>query len=226
MDLYIYCAGGFGKEVIDIARRSNISAKRWDDIKFVDDVLGVDVKYGATVETFESLKANDRIVTNEFLIAAGEPAVRRMIQKRIHMEHARLSQLVDVSTIFADSASISEGVIIAPLCSVSSDAVLARNSCVNTLSIIGHDVFVGENSVISSMVNMGGACIVGKDSYIGMGALIKEGVKIGSNSIIGMGSVVYNDIPDGVIALGNPARVMRNNETQNVFKSKEKRNDE
>jgi acetyltransferase-like isoleucine patch superfamily enzyme len=86
------------------------------------------------------------------------------------------------------------------------------------MSIIGHDVFIGENSVISSMVNMGGACIVGSDSYVGMGALIKEGVKIGSNSIVGMGSVVYNDIPDGVIALGNPARVMRNNENQKVFK--------
>jgi acetyltransferase-like isoleucine patch superfamily enzyme len=68
------------------------------------------------------------------------------------------------------------------------------------------------------MVNLGGECIVGDNSYIGMGALIKEGIKIGSNTIVGMGSVVYSDIPDGVIALGNPARVARPNLDQKVFK--------
>jgi maltose O-acetyltransferase len=38
---------------------------------------------------------------------------------------------------------------------------------------------------------------------------IRGGVKIGSNSIIGAGSVVIRDIPDNVVAAGNPARVIR-----------------
>lgn len=218
MNLYIYCAGGFGKEVMDVARRKNSVTQQWDDIKFVDDVLGVDVKYRAQVMRFDQVLSNDGIEQAEFLIAAGEPAVRHKIRVKLEQAKAKLGRLVDISTVVADTANISDGVFITPLCSVSSDAVLARNSCVNTMSIIGHDVFIDENSVISSMVNMGGACVVGKDTYIGMGALIKEGVKIGSNSIVGMGSVVYNDIPDGVIALGNPARVMRNNDNQKVFK--------
>ena len=50
-----------------------------------------------------------------------------------------------------------------------------------------------------------------------MGALILEKVSVGSESIVGMGSVVYRDIPDGVIALGNPARVARKNEDKKVF---------
>lgn len=218
MNLYIYCAGGFGKEIMDVARRKNNATHRWDDIKFVDDTLAIDVKYGAEVVHFDQVLVNGGIDQVEFLIAAGEPAVRRKIRDKLNQANARLGRLVDISTVVADTARISDGVIITPLCSISSDAVLGRNSCVNTMSIIGHDVFIGENSVISSMVNMGGACIVGEDSYIGMGALIKEGVKIGSNTIVGMGSVVYNDIPDGVIALGNPARVMRNNADNKVFK--------
>ncbi len=218
MILYIYCAGGFGKEIMDVARRKNITSQRWSDFKFVDDVLSDDAKYGARVLNFDEVMQDGGIDKAEFLIAAGEPAVRCKIKERLEKAHARLSQLIDVSTVVADTAHVSDGVIITPLCSISSDAVLACNSCVNTMSIIGHDVLIGENSVISSMVNMGGACIVGENSYIGMGALIKEGIKIGSNSIVGMGSVVYNDIPDGVIALGNPARVMRNNVDQKVFK--------
>jgi sugar O-acyltransferase (sialic acid O-acetyltransferase NeuD family) len=218
MNLYIYCAGGFGKEIMDVARRRDNAIHQWDSIKFVDDVLESDIKYGAQVLRFDQVIANGGVDQAEFLIAAGEPAVRNKIRGKLEQANARLGRLVDVSTILTDSAQISDGVIITPLCAISSDAVLARNSCVNTMSIIGHDVTVGENSVISSMVNLGGGCVVGKNSYIGMGASIKEGIKIGSNAIVGMGSVVYNDIPDGVIALGNPARVMRNNTDQKVFK--------
>jgi acetyltransferase-like isoleucine patch superfamily enzyme len=51
-----------------------------------------------------------------------------------------------------------------------------------------------------------------------MGAVILEKVSIGRETIIGAGSVVYKDIPDDVIALGNPARVARKNESKKVFR--------
>ncbi|SLM63741.1 hypothetical protein DAQ1742_02892 [Dickeya aquatica] len=36
-------------------------------------------------------------------------------------------------------------------------------------------------------------------------------------SIVGMGAAVFNDIPDEVIALGNPARILRKNDSKKVF---------
>ena len=50
---------------------------------------------------------------------------------------------------------------------------------------------------------------IGTDVWVGGGALILAGVRIGSRSVIGAGSVVTRDIPEGVIAAGNPCRVMR-----------------
>lgn len=50
---------------------------------------------------------------------------------------------------------------------------------------------------------------VGDNVWICGGVSIVAGVTIGSNSIIGAGSVVTKDIPEGVIAVGNPARVLR-----------------
>jgi len=47
------------------------------------------------------------------------------------------------------------------------------------------------------------------DVFIGMSCLILKGVTIGQGSVIGAGSVVTRDIPPGVIAAGNPARVVR-----------------
>lgn len=219
MILYIYCAGGFGKEVKDIAQRRLEMERRWSELVFVDDVLFVDQVYGCSVTTLVDLVDSDLISSGEFVVANGEPAVRERLYRKLEKLGAKLSQVVDSSTLVSPSSAIEPGVVVAPLCSISSNARLMLNSSINTMSIIGHDVTIGRHSVISSMVNMGGACSVGECSYVGMGALVKEGVNIGSNSIIGMGSVVYTDIPDGVIALGNPARVARRNVDQKVFTS-------
>lgn len=218
MILYIYCAGAFGKEIMDVARRKNGVSNRWREIKFVDDVLVESFKYDAEVSKFKDLIASNCLVNAEFVIANGEPMVRKEIAESLRACGAKMGLLIDGSSIVVESARIEEGVVVAPFCSISSSSVLSRNCCINTASIIGHDVCIGENSVISSMVNMGGASVVGENSYIGMGAMIKDGLRIGSNSIVGMGSVVHTDIPDGVIALGNPARVARRNTEQIVFK--------
>ena len=50
---------------------------------------------------------------------------------------------------------------------------------------------------------------IGKNCWIGAGALIMPGVTIGDNTVIGAGSVVTKDTPSGVVAVGNPCRVMR-----------------
>ena len=50
---------------------------------------------------------------------------------------------------------------------------------------------------------------IGKNCWIGAGALIMPGVTIGDNTVIGAGSVVTHDIPAGVVAIGDPCRVMR-----------------
>ena len=50
---------------------------------------------------------------------------------------------------------------------------------------------------------------VGENTWIGAGVIIVPGVRIGKNTVIGGGSVVTKDIPDNVVAVGNPCRVLR-----------------
>jgi maltose O-acetyltransferase len=50
---------------------------------------------------------------------------------------------------------------------------------------------------------------IGADVWVGGGAIILPGVRIGSRAVIGAGSVVTRDVPDGVLAAGNPCRVVR-----------------
>jgi acetyltransferase-like isoleucine patch superfamily enzyme len=51
--------------------------------------------------------------------------------------------------------------------------------------------------------------VVGANVFIGTNSLILKGVSIGENSVIGAGSVVTSDVPENVIAAGNPCRVLR-----------------
>ena len=56
---------------------------------------------------------------------------------------------------------------------------------------------------------LGAFSSVGRRTVIGDNTVIHENVTIGSGTVIGAGSVVINDIPEGVLAAGNPCRVIR-----------------
>ena len=50
---------------------------------------------------------------------------------------------------------------------------------------------------------------IGENCWIGAGAIVLPGVTIGDDAVIGAGSVVTRDVPPGVVAVGNPCRVLR-----------------
>ena len=50
---------------------------------------------------------------------------------------------------------------------------------------------------------------IGDNVWLGGGVIVCPGVTIGDNSVVGAGSVVTKDLPSGVLAVGNPARVIR-----------------
>ena len=54
-----------------------------------------------------------------------------------------------------------------------------------------------------------GVRTIGNNVWVGGNVVINPGLTIGDNVVIGSGSVVTRDIPDGVVAAGNPCRVLR-----------------
>lgn len=67
---------------------------------------------------------------------------------------------------------------------------------------VGKNVTVGHGAILHG-------CTVGDETLIGMGAIVLNGARIGSHCLIGAGALVTQStvIPDGMMALGSPARV-------------------
>ncbi len=80
---------------------------------------------------------------------------------------------------------------------------LAPNVCIYTA---GHPI---DAKIRNEQLEYGKPVTIGNDVWIGGSTVINPGVTIGSNVVIGSGSVVTRDIPDGVVAYGNPCRVRR-----------------
>lgn len=87
--------------------------------------------------------------------------------------------------------------------------------------IFGDNVFIAPNCTFSTAghpldseqrnqgLEYAYPIIVGDNVWFGASVTVLPGIKIGSNTVIGAGSIVNRDIPDGVVAAGNPCRVLR-----------------
>ena len=113
--------------------------------------------------------------------------------------------------ILENNASIWFGVVVR---GDNETITVGENSNVQDNSVLHTDfgvpLVIGPNVTIGHMAMIHGAKI-GEGSLIGIGAILLNGARIGRNCIIGAGALITEgkEIPDGMLAIGAPARVMR-----------------
>ena len=91
---------------------------------------------------------------------------------------------------------------------VQSSVNIGVGCIVNTSSTVDHDCFLDDGVHICPGAHLAGHVHVGQLSLIGIGASIIQGIRIGSNVTVGAGAAVVRDLPNGITAVGVPARIL------------------
>lgn len=116
--------------------------------------------------------------------------------------------VISSAVLIDTSCIIKEGTVIMPGSIINVDSSVGKNCIINSGAIIEHGCKIGSHCHIAPGVHLSGEVEIGDLSFIGIGSTVVQGIKIGKNITIGAGSVVINNIPDNVVAAGNPARII------------------
>lgn len=220
--LGIYGDGNLGREINEIALQINSAEKRWKKIIFFVDEEYLRNRAVNGVEVFTFQEAVERYGNGlECVIGNGEPSSRKKMAAKLHSISIELTTIIYPGTHIPSSTTIGEGVIIQEGCLISCNATISNLVVIQPHCIIGHDNILGEGCEISAMSNFGGHVTIGEYSFVGLSASIREGITVGSSSVVSMGASVMKDVPDRVIVMGNPAKIIATiDDDYQVFKKR------
>lgn len=194
----LFGASGHAKVVMDVIKAQGDDVGcLYDDNPHCEEINGNLV-----------FKANNHNVDGPLIISIGSCKIRKLIASRYDMEYALA---IHPKAIVSDSVPIGEGSVVMPGAIVNADAKIGKHCIINTKSSVDHECIIGDFVHIAPGATLSGNVEVGECSWIGVGACVRQGVKIGRNCMIGAGAVVVKDIPDNVVAYGNPCKIIKPN---------------
>lgn len=209
MKLIIAGAGGLGREVWSYARDAIAAGRLTGEVAgFIDDTnpdlspFGLDGALLGTIDGYAP-QPDEAVV-----IGIGTPAHRATVAARLAARGARFVSVIHPLAWVPDTANLAPGCIVAPFATVGPWVSLGPHVLVNTHAVLGHDCVVGACCELAPHSACNGHVHLGDRVFIGSGAVVTARLSVGDDAKVAAGAVVYSDIPPGVTALGNPARVM------------------
>ena len=146
---------------------------------------------------------------HHIIMGFGNCDARLTMAARVKHLGFELAVAIHPSAIIASDVVIKPGTVVAAGAVINPNCQVGENVIVNTSSSIDHECIIEDGAHISPGVHLAGKVAIGRATWLGIGSTVIDHVSIGSGSIIGAGSVVVRDIPDRVVAYGNPAKVRK-----------------
>ncbi|WP_026506344.1 acetyltransferase [Butyrivibrio sp. MC2013] len=202
--------GGHCKSVID----SVISSGSYDEVAIVDkddssiQVNSIKVYCDADLPRLYTEGWSEAFIT---VGSIGDTHIRERLYEHIIQIGFRIPSIIDPTAIVAKDTQIHDGVFVGKNAVINAGTVINECAIINSGAIIEHDCYIGEFAHISPGAILCGGVKVGKKSHIGAGTVVKQQLTIGNTTLVGVGSVIVSDIPDNVVAYGNPCRIIKEN---------------
>ena len=209
--LILIGGGGHAKSVIESINKLN----EFDIVGILDvkekvgsyisniKVIGID----EDLEKYYSKGIKYAFIT---LGSIGESKLRKKLYENAKNIGFIFPNIIDKNSKIANRVLKGEGNFIGNGAIVNTDAKIGNNCIINTGSIIEHDCIIEDFVHISPGSTLSGSIKIGQNSHIGTNSTIIQGISVGKNTIVGAGSVLLKNLPDNVIAYGNPCNIIRN----------------
>lgn len=126
-------------------------------------------------------------------------------------DHLNFINIIHKSAIISPTATLGKGLLINSLAYVGPHTKMGDFVNIGNRAMVNHHSTLEDFVSINPGANIAGHTHIGRGTLIGIGATVSNGITIGKNSIIGAGAIVVRDIPDNVVAYGNPCKPMREN---------------
>lgn len=157
-------------------------------------------------------KIEDEFKTNLFFISFGAMRWRKKVYEFVSQHGWEAVNIIHPQAVVSPTAKLGKGVLVECGCLITPSPIIGNNVVVNTGSQVNHDNIVEDHVYMASGVILSGGVTIRENTLLDDGVVVTLGTSVGKNSLIGAGAVVTKDIPDGVVAYGNPCKVIREND--------------
>ena len=140
----------------------------------------------------------------------GAKGDRLAVHEYFRTHSVRVEALVHPQASVCLTALLGAGTQVLAQAVVAADACLGEACIIHHRAAADHECVLGDGVHLSPGATLCGCVTLGNNVMIGAGAVVLPRVMIGANTVVGAGAVVTRDLPAGVVAVGNPARIVRN----------------
>ncbi len=211
--LILYGASNFGDEVVQLFRDIDAAkgGNEWEVAGFLDDDPD---RIGLVRNDVPVLGTGAWIDANEtedlwFVCVVGKPSARAGLVKMMKAKKLRFASGIHPSVIMSQTSSIGEGTVVTAGNIITTNVSIGDHVIVNLACTVGHYSSIGAFCTINPGVNVSGDVTLEEGVLLGTNSTILEKMKVGAYSIVGAGAMVNRDLPQGITAVGIPAKVIK-----------------
>ena len=193
-NVIIIGAGGHGKVIADIVRKSNDNF-----MGFLDDDLSKENVIG---KVSDCIKYQDYY----FVIGIGNNKIRRKIAN----EYLNLKYYTAIhpAAVLSTNVKIGKGTVVMANAVVNDSTKIGMHCIINTASVVEHDNYIDDYVHISPNATLCGTVKIGKETHIGAGAVVKNNTSVCENVIVGIAAAIVKNIDKPGTYVGVPGKIL------------------
>lgn len=191
-------------------RNGTISALFDNDMSAVSVLDGVPLFIGrGGLEEWAAAQSDRAELFGLVAIGGARGRDRLTIQALFRSYGLGVRSIVHPHASVCPTAVLGEGSQVLAQATVAADARIGEACIINHRAIVDHESVLKDGVHLAPSATLCGCVTLESNVMIGAGAVVLPKLTVGQDTIVGAGSVVTRDLPEKVVAYGNPARVYR-----------------